>query len=60
MCAYLEALIVLLLLFVYDAKAEVDLVGLFEVGLHLHDLGEGFLGVVQRTISVVENADAIP
>ncbi len=42
---YLEALAVLLLLFVDYTQAEVYLVGLFKVGLHLHDLGEGLLGV---------------
>src|SRR6266566_1473221 len=58
--AYLEALAVLLLLLVYYAEPEVYFVGLLEVGLHLHDLGESLLGVVQRSVSVVENADAVP
>lgn len=42
----LQTLIVLLLLFVYYAEAEIDLVGFFKIGLHLHDLGECFLGMV--------------
>jgi hypothetical protein len=53
-------LVEFLLLFVYYAKAEVDLVGLFEVGLHAHDLGKGLLGMLKRSITVVENANAVP
>jgi len=43
----LETLLELLLLLVNYAKSEVDLICLFEVGLHAHDLREGFLGVLQ-------------
>jgi hypothetical protein len=33
---------------------------LVEVGLHLHDLGERLFGMVQRAISVIENANPVP
>lgn len=56
----LETLVILLLLLVYDSQAEVDFVGLLEVWLHLHDLGKGLLGMVQGTITIVQNADAVP
>lgn len=58
--AYLKTLAVLGLLLVYYAQAKVDLVGLFEIWLHLHDLRKGFLGVIQRAIPVVQNTNAIP
>lgn len=57
---YLETLVVLLLLLVYDAKSEVYFVGLFEAGLHLHHLGEGFLGMIQRSVAVVQYTNAVP
>lgn len=34
--------------------------GFVKVWLHLHDLGKCVLGVVQRTIPVVEDANAVP
>ena len=43
---YVETLIKFLLLFVYYTKAKVDFVGLFEVGLHAHDLRKSFLGML--------------
>ena len=43
---YVETLVEFLLLLVDYAETEVDLVGLFKVGLHAHDLGESFLGVL--------------
>lgn len=58
--SYLKTLVILLLLFVDYAKTEVDLVGLLEIRLHLHDLGEGLFGMVQRPVSVVENTDTVP
>ena len=58
--SYLQALIVLLLLLVYYPEPEIDLVRLFEVGLHLHDLGEGLLRVIVGSESVVEDTDAVP
>jgi hypothetical protein len=57
---YFETLIILLLLLVDDTQAKVDLVGLFEVRLHLHDLRESFLGVIKRSVAVVQYTDAIP
>jgi hypothetical protein len=46
-------LLKLLLLLVYDAETEVDLVCLFKVRLHAHDLREGILGVVEGAIAVI-------
>lgn len=34
---YLKREIKLLLLLVYDAKSKVDFIGLFKLGIHLHD-----------------------
>lgn len=59
-CIYLKTLAVFLLLLVYYTQAKVDFVGLFKIGLHLHDLRESFLGVIQRTVSIVQYANAIP
>lgn len=58
--AYLEGAAVLGLLLVYYAEAEVYLMRLVKVGLHLHDLGKGLLGVIEGAIAVVQDADAIP
>lgn len=55
-----EALVVLLLLLVYDAQSKVDLVSLLEVGLHLHNLRKGLLGMVQRPVSIIQDAYSIP
>lgn len=57
---YLQTLRILLLLLVNDAEPKVDLVGFLEVRLHVHHLREGFLGMFERAIAVVENANAIP
>lgn len=56
----LKTLRELLLLLVDDAKSEVDLIGFFEIGLHAHDLREGFLGMLEGTVPIIQNADAIP
>lgn len=45
-CAYIQTLVKLLLLLVYYAKAEVDLVCLLEGRFHTHDLGESLLGML--------------
>lgn len=42
----LQTLTKLGLLLVYYTKSEINLIGLFEVGLHLHDLRESFLGML--------------
>lgn len=34
--------------------------GLVEIWLHLHDLGERLFGVLQRSVTVIEDADPIP
>ena len=56
----LQALLKLLLLLVYYAESEVDLVGLFKVWFHAHDLGESLFGVFETAIAIVENADTVP
>lgn len=56
----LKTLLVFVLLLVYDAQAEVDLIGLLKVGLHAHDLGEGFLCMIKRPIAVIEYTYAVP
>lgn len=50
---YLKALIVLLLLFVYYPKTEVDLICFLKVWLHMHDLGKGLFGVLKGAITIV-------
>lgn len=56
----LQTLIELLLLLVDDAQPEVDFVGFFKVGRHAHDLRKGLFGVIQRSVTIVENPDSIP
>lgn len=57
---HLKTLAILLLLLVYYTESEVYLVGLLEAGLHLHDLGESFLGMVQGSVAIVQDADSVP
>lgn len=57
---YVEALVELLLLLVNYAEAEVDFIGLLEVGLHAHHLRKCFLGVLEGSITIIEYSDAIP
>ena len=57
---YLKTLVIFLLLLVDYAQAEVDLVRLLEIRLHLHDLRKCFFGVVQRPVAVIQDADTIP
>jgi hypothetical protein len=57
---YVQTLVELLLLLVYYAQAEVDLVCLLEVGLHAHDLGEGLLRVLKGAVAVVQDTNAVP
>lgn len=56
----IQTLLVLLLLLINDAQAEVNLIGLFEVGRHVHNLREGLLGMLERPVAIVENANPIP
>lgn len=56
----LQTLAEFLLLFVNNAEAEVNFVGLFKVGSHAHDLRESLFGMVERAIAIVENTDSIP
>lgn len=60
MLAYLQALAELLLLLIDYTQAEVDFVGLFKVGCHAHHLRERFLCVVERTVAIIKDTDAIP
>lgn len=57
---YFQTLLELLLLLVYYTEAEVYLVGFLEARVHSHDLREGFLGVFERAIAIVEDTDTIP
>jgi hypothetical protein len=56
----LQTLLELLLLLIYYSKAEVDLVGFLEARVHTHNLGEGFFGVLERAVAIVEDTDTIP
>lgn len=58
--SYLQTLAELLVLLVYYAKPEVDLVRLFEFRVHPHDLGKRLLGVVEGPEPVVEDPNPIP
>ena len=57
---YLKTLVELGLLLVNYTKTEVNFVCFLEIGLDLHDLGEGLLGVVVAAISVVQDTDSVP
>lgn len=56
----LQARLKLLLLLVYYAESEIDLVGLFKVGFHSHDLGESFFCVFKATVAIIEDTYAVP
>ena len=58
--AYFKTLLVFLLLLVNYTKAKVDFVGLLEVGLHAHDLGKRFFGMLQRAIAIIKNSTTVP
>jgi len=47
-------------LLVDNAQAEINFVGLLKVGLHLHNLGKCFLGVFQRSPTVIEDTNSVP
>lgn len=57
---YIKTLFVLLLLLVDYAQAKVYFIRLLKVRLHLHDLRKRFLGVLQGSIPIVEDTNAIP
>jgi hypothetical protein len=57
---YLKTLRILLLLLVYDSEAEVHLIRLFKFRRHAHNLREGLLSMIERTIAIIQNANAIP
>ena len=53
-------MLVFLLLLVNYTESEVDFVGLFEVGLHAHDLRKRFLGMLKGSIAIVEDTNTVP
>lgn len=55
-----ERLLVALKLLVNDAEPEINLIRLFEIGIHMKDARKGFFGMLEGAIAVVEDADAIP
>lgn len=57
---YLKTALELALLLVDYAQAEVNLCRLLIVGLILHHLGKGLLGVFKRTMAIVEYTDPVP
>jgi hypothetical protein len=57
---YLQTLAELLLLLIDYTEAEVNLIGLLELGSHAHNLRKGFFGMVKGSITIVENANSIP
>lgn len=49
----LQTLGELLLLLVYDTQTEVNLVCLFEIGCHAHDLGESLLRMIEGSVTII-------
>ena len=60
MATYLKRLPVFLLLLVDYAQPEIYLVGLVKIWRHAHYLRKGFLCMLQRSISVVQNTNPVP
>ena len=58
--AYLQTLVILLLLLVDYAKPKINFICLLEIRLHVHDLRKSFFGMFERSIAIVEDADAVP
>ena len=57
---YLQTLVVLLLLLIYNAQAEIDFIGFLKIWLHMHDLRKSLFGMLKRSITVIQNANPIP
>ena len=55
-----EGFVVFSLLLINDAEPEEDFICLVEVFVHLKDACEGFFGMVEGAIAVVEDAYSIP
>lgn len=55
-----QALIELLLLLVYYSETKVDFIGLFKVRRHAHDLRESLFGVVEGSITIIQDTNAVP
>lgn len=58
--SHIQALVELRLLFIYYTESEVNLVGLFKIGLDCHDLRECLLCIIIASVPVIQNANAIP
>lgn len=58
--AYLQTRSKFLLLLVNYAKAKVDFVGLFKIGIHAHHLRKGFLCMLERAVAIVQDAYSVP
>lgn len=50
----------LTLVFVYNTKTEVDFVGLVEVGVQVQHSNKRLLGILQQTVTVIQNTDSVP
>lgn len=57
---YLERLRIFVLLLVDYSKTKINLIRLLKSRIHSHDLAKSLLRVLQATISIIENADAVP
>jgi hypothetical protein len=56
----IERQIVLELLLVDDPQSKVNFIGLVEIRVHIHDLRKRFLGILQGSISIVQDAYPVP
>jgi hypothetical protein len=57
---YIQTFLKLVLLLVDYSQAKINLAGLFKLGSHSHDLRKGFLRMIDRTISIIENSNSVP
>lgn len=57
---YVQTLVEFLLLLVDYAEAEINFVGLLKSWLHAHDLRKRLFGMLEGTIAIVKDTDAIP
>jgi hypothetical protein len=56
----LERVGVLALMLVNDTQSEIDFVCLFKVPVHFENAGEGLLGMLKGTVTVIQDANAVP
>lgn len=57
---YLKTLVILLLLFVDYAEAEVNLICLVKIGRHAHDLRERLFSMLQGPIAIIQDTNSVP